>query len=186
MSIQKSNLLYFKHSKEPNGLLWTPYIPRKISSQTWSIFSAIYYCPRPTLHPLFFLRLPRRLEMSHVLGFAMHDGKMVISSFVCENKRPNDFCGVEPFVWMSANQIKDRMQLEWLIATSWASVSVKMSFIRIIIKYHFHINGFALSLALKVRFFGTREWPIWNVNFTTTTRFPSTLNADFFVKQRLL
>ena len=25
---------------------------------------------------------------------------------------------------------------------------------------HFHINGFALSLALKVRFFGTRKWPI--------------------------
>ena len=26
-------------------------------------------------------------------------------------------------------------------------------------KNHFHINGFALSLALKVRFFGTRKWP---------------------------
>ena len=37
---------------------------------------------------------------------------------------------------------------------------VKMSFICIIIKTHFHINGFALSLALKVRFFGTRKWPI--------------------------
>ena len=36
---------------------------------------------------------------------------------------------------------------------------VKMSFICIIIKTHFHINGFALSLALKVRFFGTRKWP---------------------------
>ena len=35
-----------------------------------------------------------------------------------------------------------------------------MSFICIIIKNHFHINGFALSLALKVRFFGTRKWPI--------------------------
>ena len=30
----------------------------------------------------------------------------------------------------------------------------------IIIENHFHINGFALSLALKVRFFGTRKWPI--------------------------
>ena len=29
---------------------------------------------------------------------------------------------------------------------------VKMSFICIIIKNHFHVNGFALSLALKVRF----------------------------------
>ena len=37
---------------------------------------------------------------------------------------------------------------------------VKMSFICIIIKDHFHINGFALSLALKVRFFGTRKWHI--------------------------
>ena len=40
---------------------------------------------------------------------------------------------------------------------------VKMSFICIIIKNHFHINGFALSLALKVRFFGTRKWPIGKV-----------------------
>ena len=37
---------------------------------------------------------------------------------------------------------------------------VKMSFICIIIKNHFRINGFALSQALKVRFFGTRKWPI--------------------------
>ena len=48
---------------------------------------------------------------------------------------------------------------------------VKMSFICIIIKNHFHINGFALSLALKVRFFGTRKWPIkwsqWVHHFLT-------------------
>ena len=37
---------------------------------------------------------------------------------------------------------------------------VKMSFICIIIKNHFHINSFALSLTFKVRFFGTRKWPI--------------------------
>ena len=37
---------------------------------------------------------------------------------------------------------------------------VKMSFICIIIENHFHINGFALSLVLKVRFLGTRKWPI--------------------------
>ena len=37
---------------------------------------------------------------------------------------------------------------------------VKMSFICMIIKNHFHINGFALSLTLKVRLFGTRKWPI--------------------------
>ena len=43
---------------------------------------------------------------------------------------------------------------------------VKMSFICIIIENHFHINGFALSLVLKVRFFGTRKWPIWNASVT--------------------
>ena len=37
---------------------------------------------------------------------------------------------------------------------------VKMRNICIIIENHFHINGFALSLALKVRFFGTRKWPV--------------------------
>ena len=37
----------------------------------------------------------------------------------------------------------------------------KMSFICIIIKTHFPFNGFALSLALKVRFFGTRKWPVF-------------------------
>ena len=38
---------------------------------------------------------------------------------------------------------------------------VKMSFICTIVKNQFHINFFAVSrLALKVRFFGTRKWPI--------------------------
>ena len=37
---------------------------------------------------------------------------------------------------------------------------VKMSFICMIIKNNFHINGLALSLTLKVRFFRTRKWPI--------------------------
>ena len=37
---------------------------------------------------------------------------------------------------------------------------VKMSFISMTIKNHFHINDFALNLALKVRLFGTRKWPI--------------------------
>ena len=34
---------------------------------------------------------------------------------------------------------------------------VKMSFICILIKNHFHVNGFALTLALKVRFFWNSE-----------------------------
>ena len=36
----------------------------------------------------------------------------------------------------------------------------KMSFISIRIKKHFHINGFALSLALKQRLGATRKWPV--------------------------
>ena len=36
----------------------------------------------------------------------------------------------------------------------------KMSFICIRIKKHFHINGFALSLALKQRLGATRKWPV--------------------------
>ena len=51
----------------------------------------------------------------------------------------------------------------------------KMSFICIIIKNHFHINGFALSLALKARFFGTRKWPIHMFKFFTDWIFPNTL-----------
>ena len=37
---------------------------------------------------------------------------------------------------------------------------VKMSFYLHHNENNFHINGFALSLALKVRCFGTRKWPI--------------------------
>ena len=37
---------------------------------------------------------------------------------------------------------------------------VEMSFICIIIKTHFHNKGFAISLVLKVKLFGTRKWPI--------------------------
>ena len=37
---------------------------------------------------------------------------------------------------------------------------VKMSFNYDANKTHFHNKGFALSLVLKVRFFGTRKWPI--------------------------
>ena len=40
------------------------------------------------------------------------------------------------------------------------SLVVKMSFNYDANKTHFHYKGFALSLVLKVRFFGTRKWPI--------------------------
>ena len=34
--------------------------------------------------------------------------------------------------------------------------------------------------------FGELPSTFWNVNFTTVTRFPATLNVDVFVKQLLL
>ena len=40
------------------------------------------------------------------------------------------------------------------------NIRTSLSFNCIIIKNPFHVNGVALSLALKVRFFGTRKWPI--------------------------
>ena len=60
---------------------------------------------------------------------------------------------------------------------------VKMSFICIIIKNHFHINGFALSLALKVRFFGTRKWPIVFRAVTPETYHSKTLNQSDWSSQ---
>ena len=53
---------------------------------------------------------------------------------------------------------------------------VKMSFICIIIKTHFHNKGFTLSLALKVRFFGTRKWPIRSTQMTQVRRLIHTSN----------
>ena len=47
---------------------------------------------------------------------------------------------------------------------------VKMRFICIIIKHHFRINGFALSLALKVRVFGTRKRPIGGLRADSPVR----------------
>ena len=41
---------------------------------------------------------------------------------------------------------------------------MKMSFNYDANKTYFHNKGFALSLVLKVRFFGTRKWPIQEVN----------------------
>ena len=32
---------------------------------------------------------------------------------------------------------------------------------------HFHNKGFAVNLVLKVRFFGTRKWPISLIALTT-------------------
>ena len=40
------------------------------------------------------------------------------------------------------------------------AIDMKMIFNYYANKTHFHNKGFALSLILKVRFFGTRKWPI--------------------------
>ena len=42
------------------------------------------------------------------------------------------------------------------------AIDMKMIFNYDANKTHFHNKGFALSLVLKVRFFGTRTWPIVN------------------------
>ena len=44
--------------------------------------------------------------------------------------------------------------------TGCKTVIGKMSFIRVEIKNHFHMNGFALSLALKQKIGATLRWPI--------------------------
>ena len=41
------------------------------------------------------------------------------------------------------------------------AIDMKMSFNYDANKTNFHNKGFALSLVSKVRFFGTRKWPIW-------------------------
>ena len=40
------------------------------------------------------------------------------------------------------------------------AIDMKMIFNYDANKTHFHNKGFALSLVLKVKFFGTRKWPI--------------------------
>ena len=43
------------------------------------------------------------------------------------------------------------------------AIDMKMIFNYYANKTHFHNKGFALSLVLKVRFFGTRKWPITEI-----------------------
>ena len=50
--------------------------------------------------------------------------------------------------------------------TGCKTVIVKMSFIRVEIKNHFHINGFALSLALKQKVGATLRRPIQHMERT--------------------
>ena len=50
------------------------------------------------------------------------------------------------------------------------TVLVKMSFICIRIKSHFHINDFSPSLALKHNFGATRIWPILRVSMGLIVR----------------
>ena len=50
------------------------------------------------------------------------------------------------------------------------AIDVKMIFNYDANKTHFHNKGFALSLVLKVRCFGTRKWPI--ASFPCGGKFP--------------
>ena len=49
------------------------------------------------------------------------------------------------------------------------AIDMKMIFNYYANKTHFHNKGFALSLVLKVRFFGTRKWPIHRIKGTCKT-----------------
>ena len=54
------------------------------------------------------------------------------------------------------------------------AIDMKMIFNYYANKTHFHNKGFALSLVLKVRFFGTRKWSIQKL---TTATGPPTLRV---------
>ena len=45
------------------------------------------------------------------------------------------------------------------------AIDMKMIFYSHVDKTHFHKKRFALSLLLKVRVFGTREWPFLTDNY---------------------
>ena len=51
-----------------------------------------------------------------------------------------------------------------------AAIDMKMNFNYDANKTHFQNKGFALSLVLKVRFFGTRKWPIDPRNIQVMSR----------------
>ena len=51
------------------------------------------------------------------------------------------------------------------------AIEMKMIFNYYANKTHFHNKGFALSLVLKVRFFGTRKWPIFRAVFDSRSSF---------------
>ena len=76
-----------------------------------------------------------------------------------EPERQNDFRDVFPFVLMLANQIKGQNtgRVTPCDLARWSVLD-----------------------------FGERPTALWNVNFTTITRFPATLNADVFMKKLLL
>ena len=89
---------------------------------------------------------------------------MYSSSYLYSNNNKNGKNNVSK---LAKEKEKSRFQNEAKCETFVA----KMSCICIIIKNHFHINGFALSLALKLRFFGTRKWPIQLAKNILTTDF---------------
>ena len=47
-------------------------------------------------------------------------------------------------------------------------------------KTHFHNKGFALSLVLKVRFFGTRKWPIVSLSLIIVPELFAKVNSSQF------
>ena len=70
----------------------------------------------------------------------------------CYKKNRENYAGNRPFPSFKKSHFPSEAKCE--------AIDMKMSLNYDANKTYFHNKGFALSLVLKVRFFGTRKWPI--------------------------
>ena len=80
-----------------------------------------------------------------------------------KKKQHYDFAHSKPYNRPFPSSKKSHFQSE----AKCEAIDVKMIFNYEANKTHFHNKGFALSLVLKVRFFGTRKWPIGTARVTS-------------------
>ena len=112
----------------------------------------------------------------------------------------------EPFLDITTNKLNNRpfpssIKSHFQSEAKCEAIDMKMSFNYDANKTHFHNKGFALSLVLKVRFFGTRKWPImarsaflplylllegnrwetetWSCSISTPTSSPAFITSSF-------
>ena len=60
------------------------------------------------------------------------------------------------------------------------AIDMKMIFNYDANKTHFHNKGFELNLVLKVRFFGTRKWPIFSLSLIIVPELFAKVNSSQF------